>query len=351
MHPFLKKPKNFIIILLIWLPVLAGFISLNSTLSGTPWLHAAILFGPVMFLELFIALSTWYVCRTIPLEARNLVNFIFKHGGTALIVNAVWLQLAMMYSEALVLINLTEVWREYFNQAFPLLAATGFLFYFLAGLIHYLVIVQEDARNAEQDAMESKLLASRAELDSLKSTIHPHFLFNSLTAVSTLTVTSPEKAQKMCIQLSDFLRYSLQYSKKETASVKDELEHIRNYLGVEQIRLGNRLNLNFDVAEEVLENKILPFTLLPLVENAVKHGIQEQVLGGTITLEAQNAGEHLFIKVANPCDAEPAVDKREGHGLRVLKERLDTAYKQTAEINTGKQNGNYVVRLYLPLAE
>lgn len=172
-----------------------------------------------------------------------------------------------------------------------------------------------------------------------------------MTAVSTLTVTSPEKAQKMCIQLSDFLRYSLQYSKKETATVKDELEHIQNYLGVEQIRLGSRLKLDFNIADEVLDIKILPFTLLPLIENAVKHGIQEQVLGGTIALEAQNAGEHLFIKVSNPCDTDSADKKREGHGLRVLKERLNAVYKQAAEINTGRQNENYVVRLYLPLGK
>jgi LytS/YehU family sensor histidine kinase len=210
------------------------------------------------------------------------------------------------------------------------------------------VIVQEDARLAEQDAMESKLLASRAELDSLKSTIHPHFLFNSLTAVSTLTVTSPQKAQKICIQLADFLRYSLQYSKKESATVKEELEHINNYLGVEQIRLGNRLKLDFDVSDDVLDQKILPFTLLPLIENAVKHGIQEHILGGTISLETKNAGEHLFIKVTNPCDSELPVNNRGGHGLRVLKERLNTSYKNAAEINTGRQNGNYVVRLYLP---
>lgn len=348
MHPLLKRPKNFVLLLLIWLPVLLGYISLESTISGTPWLHALLLFGPVMMLQLFIVVSIWYVCRTIPLDAHNIVNFIFKHGGTAIIITAIWLQITMMYSEGLVLIYRTEIWREYFNKAFPLLMATGFLFYFLSSLLHYLLISQEDAQKAEQEAVENKLLASHAELESLKSTIHPHFLFNSLTALSTLTVTSPDKAQKMCLQLSDFLRYSLQYSQKEFTTIKDEVEHTKNYLNVEQIRLGNRLSYSFDVDRNAEQIRVLPFTLLPLVENAVKHGIQDRVLGGSIQLEAKLRDDNLFVRVTNPCDEERQSKQTEGHGLSVLQKRLDTTYKGEAELFAGKQNDNFVVRLYVP---
>ncbi|MEJ2055927.1 MAG: hypothetical protein P8X42_18595 [Calditrichaceae bacterium] len=116
---------------------------------------------------MFILLSTWYVCKSIPLEAGKIFNFIFKHGGTALIMNAIWLQLTMMYSETLVLINMSDVWREYFNRAFPLLLAAGVLFYFLASLFNYLLITLEKSREAEQEAIQGHLLASRAELESL----------------------------------------------------------------------------------------------------------------------------------------------------------------------------------------
>lgn len=351
MIPYLKKPKNIIFIILIWVPVLVSFVSLESMLSKTPWLDAALLFGPVMFLELFIAMATWYVCKSIPLDARNFANLILKHAGTALIINAVWLQVTMMYSELLVLIYDTEIWRSYFNKSFPLLVTTGVLFYFLASLIHYLLIVQDEARQAEQEALQSKLLAGRAELDSLKATIHPHFLFNSLNALNTLTVTSPQKAQRICIQLSDFLRYSIQYSKKEFATVQDELDHIGNYLGVEQTRLGKRLNIEFDVDPNVLEVRILPFTLLPLVENSVKHGIQERLLGGSIHLQIKESPQQLFIKVSNPCDEKVKNSKTEGHGLRILKERLYSVYKDKAELTTLRQDDDFIVRLYIPLED
>lgn len=349
MHPFFNQPKKIITVILVWLPIIVSFVSVESSISGTPWLHSAILFGPMLFLELFILLSTWYVCRTIPLEPRKIFNFIFKHGGTALVMNAIWLQITMMYSETLVLINVSEIWREYFNRAFPLLLATGILFYFLACLFHYLLVAQENSRLAEQEIIQSHLLASRAELESLKSTIHPHFLFNSLTALSTLTMTSAEKAHKMCIQLSDFLRYSLQYGKNEFVTVKDELNHIKNYLGVEQVRLGNRLKLKFDISDDTLKIKILPFALLPLIENAVKHGIQEQVLGGTIFMDVHIEHDKLHVTVRNPFEKMISKSRTEGHGLKTLQQRLDAVYKDQANIFTNSQNGQFSVSLNLPL--
>ena len=348
MHPFLNQPKKLLIVILVWLPIIVSFVSVESLISGTPWLHSALLFGPMLFMELFLLLSTWYVCRTIPLEARKLFNFIFKHGGTALIMNAIWLQITMMYSESLVLINVSEIWREYFNKSFPLLLATGVLFYFLACLLHYLIVAQENSRQAEQEVIESHLLASRAELESLKSTIHPHFLFNSLTALSTLTLTSAEKANKMCIQLSDFLRYSLQYGKNELVTVQDELDHINNYLGVEQVRLGNRLKLKFNISDNALKIKILPFALLPLIENAVKHGIQEQILGGTIFVDVQVDQNNLRIVIRNPFEQKIDQAKHEGHGLKTLQQRLDVVYKGKASILTNKQNGKFNVTMNLP---
>ena len=349
MHPLLNQPKKLLFVILIWLPIIVSFISVESTISGTPWLHSALLFGPMLFLELFILLSTWYVCRTIPLEAGKIFNFIFKHGGTALVMNAIWLQITMMYSETLVLMNVSEVWREYFNRAFPLLLATGVLFYFLACLFHYLLITLENSRQAEQEAIENHLLASRAELESLKSTIHPHFLFNSLTALSTLTLTSAEKANKMCIQLSDFLRYSLQYGKNEFVTVEDELNHINNYLGVEQVRLGNRLKLKFNITDETLKIKILPFALLPLIENAIKHGIQEQILGGTIYIEIQLERDNLRVMVRNPFEHKAKSAKSEGHGLKTLQQRLDAVYRGKANILTNTQNGKFTITMNLPI--
>jgi sensor histidine kinase YesM len=348
MHPLLNQPKKLLLVILVWLPIIVSFISVESSISGAPWLHSALLFGPMLFLELFIVLSTWYVCRTIPLEGRKILNFIFKHGGTALVMNAIWLQITMMYSETLVLINVSEIWREYFNKAFPLLLATGVLFYFLACLFHYLLIALENSRQAEQEIIESNLLASRAELESLKSTIHPHFLFNSLTALSTLTMTSAERANEMCTQLSDFLRYSLQYGRNEFVTVQDEMNHIKNYLGVEQVRLGNRLKLKFNISNDALKIKILPFALLPLIENAVKHGIQERVLGGTISMEVHIDQDILRIVVRNPFEQKSVKPKSEGHGLKTLQHRLDAVYKGKANIFTNTQNGKFSVTVTLP---
>ncbi|MCK4263603.1 MAG: histidine kinase, partial [Candidatus Aminicenantes bacterium] len=231
-----------------------------------------------------------------------------------------------------------------------LFAAAGIFLYFLAALIHYLILSLEKSREAEQQVLRNRLLASRAELNSLKATIHPHFLFNSLTALSTLTKTSPDLAHKVCIQLSDFLRYSLVYARKEWASVEDELEHIKSYLGIEKIRLGKRLTLDFSINEQAMAEQLPPFSLLPLVENAIKHGFQQTTESGTLTLQIEKYPNSMLILVKNPLDkASRTQTTSPGYGLKALKQRLTNAYGDNTKLIISKKEDEFVVKLQIPL--
>ncbi|GAG16392.1 unnamed protein product, partial [marine sediment metagenome] len=197
--------------------------------------------------------------------------------------------------------------------------------------------------------LKNRLLASSAELNSLKATIHPHFLFNSLTALSTLTKTSPELAHKVCIQLSDFLRYSLVYSRKEWASVEDELEHIKSYLGIEKIRLGKRLTLDFNINEQAMAEQLPPFSLLPLVENAIKHGFQQTTESGTLTLQIEKYPNSLRILVKNPLDKTSRTQTSPGYGLKALKQRLTNAYGDNTKLIISQKEDDFIVKLQIPL--
>lgn len=348
MHPLLKSPKTILLLFLLWLPFVASACGLQSIVTGQSFLNATILIAPPMFLELFILLSSWYVCRATPLDSKKTIIIILTHLLASGLMILIWMQVTMMYSEILVLIRDNENWRGYFNQSYPFLFAQGILFYFLAAAIHYLVLELEKTRKAEQRALENSLAVAQAQLNSLKATVHPHFLFNSLTALGALTATDPAKAQKMSAQLAEFLRYSMEYGKQEWVTIDDEIEHIKNYSAIEQTRLGSRLKIEYDIDANVSGSRVLPFTLIPLIENGVKHGIEPSVVGGSLSLTARKSGQSLFIRVTNPFDPKSKSRKGEGFGLDALRRRLAAGYGKPLPLvvdNNGKQ---YSVTLKIP---
>jgi LytS/YehU family sensor histidine kinase len=266
-------------------------------------------------------------------------------------MNAIWLHAAMLYSEFLNMIYNTTQWGTQFDKIFPVLMVIGFFVYFLSAMLSYLLLAIEQTRLIEQRALQSQLKASQAELRFLKATIHPHFLFNSLTALGTLTRTSTEKAQIVCQQLADFLRYSLTFSNKDFVTINEELNHINNFLGVEKIRMGRRLQTSFTIDDALLDQKILSFSLQPLIENAIKHGIEPSLDGGTISMTIQNADEFIFINISNPKGQNGHTVESTGHGLANLKSRLSKTYKDEAKILIHDGEKAFSVKLYLPRTE
>jgi LytS/YehU family sensor histidine kinase len=301
-----------------------------------------------MILEMFISLSVWFVCKSTPLEKNNIGIFILRHLTTIVVMTTIWIQIAMLYSEGLNHMQDVTFWREQFNTFFPVLLVTGFFIYFLSALLSYLLLAIEETRRAEQENLQIQLKASQAEIRFLKSTIHPHFLFNSFTALNILTKKSPETAQQVCQQLAEFLRYSLTYSNKENVTVKEELDHINNYLGVEKIRLGSRLRINFDVDKTLLDKTILSFSLQPLIENSVKHGIEPTLTGGEISVILKCLDDNIFIQVSNPYDKNSIPENSTGHGLSNLKLRLNKFYSEEAKILVHRGESVFSVKMYLP---
>ena len=133
----------------------------------------------------------------------------------------------------------------------------------------------------------------------LRYQLNPHFLFNSLNSASALINENPQRAEKMINELSDFLRYSLVDTKTNTVALKDEIEALKNYLNIEQVRFEEKLQVSFDIAPEA-ENFPLPnFLLHPLVENAVKYGMQTSELPLQIEIKAERKNKKLYIEVSN----------------------------------------------------
>lgn len=157
----------------------------------------------------------------------------------------------------------------------------------------------QSKREEEENALKAEALAKEAELKMLRYQLNPHFLFNSLNSASALISENPPRAERMINELSDFLRYSLADTKTETVRLRDEIEALKNYLNIEQVRFEEKLQVSFDVAPEA-ENFVLPgFLLHPLVENAVKYGMQTSRLPLQIEIRAERKNNKLQIEISN----------------------------------------------------
>ncbi|HON16069.1 MAG TPA: sensor histidine kinase [Spirochaetota bacterium] len=160
---------------------------------------------------------------------------------------------------------------------------------------------------------EQAKLLNISELKALQAQINPHFLFNSLNTIISLIRTSPDKARELLVKLGAYFRNSLNHS--EEILLSDEIQNIKNYLEIEKARFGEKLKVIIDVPDDI-NCAIPPFTLQPLVENALKHGLLQKVEGGTIEIKAQKNGNDIFISV-------------EDDGIGINEEKLNHIFDET----------------------
>ncbi|AUD02045.1 histidine kinase [Spirosoma pollinicola] len=175
-------------------------------------------------------------------------------------------------------------------------------------------------------------LKTRAELDALQAKINPHFLYNALNSIASLVHDDPDKAEEMTLLLSKLFRYSTGRDGELFASLADELEMVRTYLQVEQVRFGNRLTFSVEISDPSLSELHLPqFLLQPIVENAIKHGIAKRADSGRIDVRIYEKSGELHLCVHDNGPAFPD-DMGGGYGLRSIQDKLKLLYGDDARV-------------------
>jgi len=209
----------------------------------------------------------------------------------------------------------------------------------------------EAARQQEQVAEAARLLAE-AQLRTLQAQIEPHFLYNTLANVVSLIGPAPDRARHMLERLIDFLRASLSASRAEHATVGAEVDLARAYLDLLTVRMGTRLRFRIDVDPTCRDAVIPPMLIQPLVENAVMHGIEPKVEGGTVVVRARRTDAGLCVEVVDDgAGLVPAAPRPGGGvGLSNLRERLRTLHGNSAQVQLlENQDGGVTSRLILPI--
>jgi two-component system sensor histidine kinase AlgZ len=192
---------------------------------------------------------------------------------------------------------------------------------------------------------------ARAKLEALQARIRPHFLFNSINTVSSLIHDKPDAAEEALLDLADLFRASLREGQR-LIPLAEELALSRSYLDMESRRLGERLQLHWQLEKEAEKLLLPPLILQPLVENAVYHGIEPRPGGGTITINTRLEGQELVIAVSNPL---PDASQQRSEGNRIalenIRARLDAHYGKQAKLSIEGGEGEYHVQIRLPARE
>jgi len=232
-----------------------------------------------------------------------------------------------------------------------------FAYKFQQGLVTYWVILvvlrgMESRRHLRDERLRRTQLETQlaqSQLQALRMQLQPHFLFNTLNAISALALADPLQARLMIARLSDFLRLTLEECHAPQVPLSRELEFLACYLGIQQVRFQDRLSTQLDVDDDTLDAAVPNLILQPLVENALRHGLQNKPGAGILRISTRRAGDQLQLRVDDDGLGLPPAGTLEGIGLGNTRSRLHMLFGDAARLElTPLAGGGVRVEVRLP---
>jgi two-component sensor histidine kinase len=226
----------------------------------------------------------------------------------------------------------------------------AFLVSVRAELDHRLEALRFEAEQRALLVREERLkrLLTEAELKALRTQVDPHFLFNTLNTIADLISTNPEQAERMTERLAECFRYALAKHSRDLSTLDEELDFARHYLGIEQVRFGDRLRVQLSRGDATGSEAIPSLLLQPLLENAIRHGLAPVREGGCVSVHAHREGEQLHLRIEDDGVGLRA-NRTAGVGLRNVQDRLRTLYAQAAEFVIGERpGGGTLIKIVIP---
>lgn len=292
-----------------------------------------------------LSVPALWLARRIPIERADWGRRVTIHAAASAVFSLGWMAL-----RALVVSGRVVTFTEAFTHA---LVATFFfnvaVYCVVAGYGHT-VNYYRKFQERELRASELETRLAQARLQALQMQLNPHFLFNTLHAISSLMHKNVEAADRMLTRLSDLLRHALESTDTQVVPLREELDFLRRYLEIEQTRFGSRLAVRFDIAPESLEAEVPNLVLQPLVENAIRHGIEPLASAGQIELYARREAGMLLLQVLdNGKGLPPGAPLDEGVGLANTRARLEQLYGSGHRLEAANRpEGGFAVRIAIP---
>ena len=325
--------------------------SMLSVLGGRPmpwWiaLRPALLEAA---LWAFTTVGIFWLARRVPLERGRVLRGIAVHLVAAVVI-------ALARSGVMVVLGWYLPWvrvRAFIPQFWGSSSQNALFYALLLGIAH-LVLYYRRYREREQAAEQLARGLTEARLQALKMQLQPHFLFNTLNAISALIPAEAKPARRMVARLGDLLRVTLEHEATQEVTLREELAFLEPYLEIEQARLEDRLTVVMKIAPETLDARVPHLILQPLVENAVRHGIASRIEPGTVEISASRGPDDRFLQLeirddGRGMDRDHELGTRRGVGLTNIRSRLEQLYGREHRFKLESQaTGGVLVRISLP---
>lgn len=279
---------------------------------------------------LLLTLSLLYLGRRFLLPLRPL-----QIGNVAIVV----LIVSAMVASLMIGLAYGSLLDERTSRYFDLRIATSIAI--TSGVIGLAVF------HAHWRSRQMAIRAKQAELDALRARVNPHFLFNTLNIASALVHARPAQAEAILLDLSDLFRAAL--SERREHTVADELALVQRYLEIETLRLGDRLQVELERPDPLPTDMLPVLSLQPLVENAVRHGIEALAEGGRVRISVSASPSELLLRVSNPIPDQPSMQSN-GHqvGLAATCARIESFSAGAGRLQTRVERGEFIAEIILP---
>jgi len=348
MHPILADARKLLWYVLAWLLAGVGIAALLRLTEQAEWAGALWFALPISLVWSFVALSSYYVCRSLPYAQRRWPVAFGLFGGASLLSALAWLGLGEAWDCVGMLFGRGKPFVAMTSPGWVMYFAAGFALYLLSLLAHDVLVAFESVQAAARREAESRVLARDAELQMLRTQINPHFLFNSLNSISALTGFDPAAAREMTVDLAQFFRRTLALAERERITLGEEVVLCEHFLAIEKRRFGAKLGVQMRIGAQAADCLLPPMTLQPLLENAIKHGIRQVDGGGTIAVDALVRDGWLHIAVVNPVARDDVPASGHGVGLKNIRERLAVLYGPRARIAWQRNETQFAIEINLP---
>jgi signal transduction histidine kinase len=343
-----------------WVFGVATVLGLFSTVQAAR-LTALNSYDPELGFLLVLNLSLWYIpaaltpiifllTRRFPITGW-LPRVVAVHASAALILSVIHAAgmtavRAMLWGPPKTFGWTTSVQRLFLtNLDWALMTYTT-----IVGVTYAVSYYREaQVRSVKEAQLETRL--AEARLKTLEAELQPHFLFNTLHAISTLVHTDPDAADRMISRLSDLLRLTFDRSGAARVPLQEELEFLQKYLEIEQTRFQDRLTVRYAVEADTLDADVPRLILQPLVENAIKHGVSPRSGDGIVEISARREGEALWLEVRDNgvgLTGRARTELRSGVGLANTRDRLECLYGDAQRLEFSEERSGLAVRIRLP---
>lgn len=345
-NPLFEKKKNIYLYTTVWI-LIAGV----HSLMGIIYFNLSVLMAvtdSAVYNGLFaaIAVSLWYPVRYNNPEGKISLRALATYLFLGVIILPAWLYLGYFILKILFAGN--EEYFRFLNDTFFVRVILGMLYFIASVLFYHLLVYYNVLEEKRINETRLILLVRESELNVLRSQMNPHFLFNSLNSISSLTISNPDKAREMIIKLSDFLRYALKYDQQDKTTFSEELKNIELYMDIEKIRFGEKLVFEKNIEETCLHAQLPNMILQPLIENAIKHGVYESTDKVIVNLSCKVSGNFIEISLRNNFDPEHKSRTGAGVGLKNVENRLRLIYNREELLKIRKEVNVFEVILRIP---